>query len=66
MVNSLHGSVSGREGRSYGPRVALCLGPQNFPDAPNHANFPPCGLAPGQTYANRVRYKFGVTQACSP
>jgi aldose 1-epimerase len=54
----LDGAVIGRNGRSYGPRAGLCLEPQNFPDAPNHHDFPSCGLAPGQTYANRVRYKF--------
>jgi aldose 1-epimerase len=62
----LDGSASGNTGSTFGPRAGLCLEPQKFPDAPNHPNFPSCGLAAGQTYANRVRYKFGVTQACSP
>jgi aldose 1-epimerase len=56
--HSLHGSVAGREGRSYGPRAGLCLEPQNFPDAPNHANFPSCGLVPGQVYTSIVSYGF--------
>jgi aldose 1-epimerase len=54
----LDGSVIGRGSRSYGPRAGLCLEPQNFPDAPNHANFPSCGLVPGQVYTSIVSYGF--------
>jgi aldose 1-epimerase len=54
----LDGSVTGRGGHRYGPRAGLCLEPQSFPDAPNHPNFPSCGLEPGQVYTNRVIYKF--------
>jgi len=56
----LDGSVTGREGRSYGPRAGLCLEPQNFPDAPNHPSFPSCRLVPGQVYSNVVAYEFRV------
>jgi aldose 1-epimerase len=56
----LNGSVTGREGRSYGSRAGLCLEPQNFPDAPNHPHFPSCRLGPGELYTNRVAYKFGA------
>jgi aldose 1-epimerase len=54
----LDGSVTGRGGRRYGPRAGLCLEPQNFPDAPNHLNFPSCYLAHSEVYSNCVRYKF--------
>jgi len=54
----LDGSVTGRESRSYGPRAGLCLEPQNFPDAPNHPNFPSCRLEPGQVYTSIVSYGF--------
>jgi aldose 1-epimerase len=59
----LDGSVTGREGRSYGPRAGLCLEPQNFPDAPNHPHFPSCRLGPGEVYTNRVSYKFTTNQS---
>lgn len=54
----LDGSAIGRTGTSYGPRAGLCLEPQNFPDAPNHPNFPNCRLKPGEVYTNNVVYKF--------
>jgi len=54
----LDGSVTGRSGQNYGPRAGLCLEPQNFPDAPNHPNFPNSRLEPGEAYASRVVYKF--------
>ena len=57
----LDGSVIGRGSRSYGPRAGLCLEPQNFPDAPNHPNFPSCRLEPGKVYTNRVVYKFAAS-----
>jgi aldose 1-epimerase len=56
----LDGSVTGRGGRRYGPRAGLCLEPQNFPDAPNHPNFPSCRLEPGQVYTSVVAYGFGA------
>jgi aldose 1-epimerase len=62
----LDGSVTGRTGRNYGPRVGICLEPQNFPDAPNHPSFPSCCLVPDQTYANRLGYRFGGSSECDP
>ncbi|WP_434028921.1 aldose epimerase family protein [[Pseudomonas] boreopolis] len=38
----------------------LCLEPQQFPDAPNHAGFPDTILRPGQDYLHRIEYRFGV------
>jgi aldose 1-epimerase len=37
---------------------AVCLEPENFPDAPNHANFPSSILAPGQVYRAYLSYRF--------
>jgi len=54
----LDGSASGNTGSTFGPRAGLCLEPQNFPDAPNHPNFPKGRLDAGQAYSNRVVYKF--------
>ncbi|MFM8658141.1 MAG: aldose epimerase family protein [Chthoniobacterales bacterium] len=56
----LDGSVTGRTGTPHGPRAGLCLEPQNFPDAPNHPNFPESRLEPGEVYTNIVVYKFAA------
>jgi len=39
---------------------SICLEAQNYPDAPNHANFPSAILNLGQTYSNKISYKFNV------
>lgn len=36
----------------------LCLEPENFPDAPNHANFPSCILRPGETHRSYMSFTF--------
>jgi aldose 1-epimerase len=54
----LDGSVTGRGGRRHGPRAGLCLKPQNFPDAPNHAHFPKSRLEPCEVYTNCIVYQF--------
>ena len=41
---------------------SLCLEAQNFPDAPNFRNFPDAVLKPGETYYNRISYKFLVSK----
>jgi aldose 1-epimerase len=38
----------------------VCLEPQQFPDAPNHAEFPNTILRPGEDYLHRIEYRFGV------
>lgn len=58
--NFLDGTVEGKNGVRYGKRTALCLETGNFPDAPNHPNFPSCELRPGETYHHVMNYKFGV------
>lgn len=45
--NYLDGSLAG-QGRVFGPHAGLCLEPQQFPDAPNHAAFPRQVCRPGQ------------------
>ncbi|MGM1056578.1 MAG: aldose epimerase family protein [Bacteroidota bacterium] len=39
---------------------SICMETQNFPDAPNHANFPNSILEPGVKYLNRSVFKFGI------
>ncbi len=41
--NHLDGSITGKDGRVYKPRFALCLETQHFPDSPNHPSFPSTG-----------------------
>lgn len=48
----------GKSGKQYGPQTAICLETQNFPDAPNHSNFPSPILRPGEVYYEECSYKF--------
>jgi aldose 1-epimerase len=36
----------------------VCLEPENFPDAPNHPNFPSSILKPGEPYRRSMSYQF--------
>lgn len=56
--NFLDGSLKGKRGVVYNKYTGLCLEPQKFPDAPNHANFPSTVLRPGETYRHRSVYRF--------
>ena len=56
--NFLDGTIKGRGGQVYGHRGALCLETQHFPDSPNHPNFPPTILRPGQRYQSRTIVTF--------
>jgi aldose 1-epimerase len=61
--NSLDGSLTGKDGRSYGFRAGLCLEPQGFPDAPNQPAFPSVGLRPGEVYRRTIIHRFSTTTA---
>ena len=56
--NFLDGSFTGKGGAVYHKYAGLCLEPQHFPDAPNHANFPSTVLRPGETYRHISLYRF--------
>lgn len=58
--NFLDGSFPGKYGKRYNFRTALCLETQNFPDAPNHPDFPNAVLRPGEVYNQKTIYKFSV------
>lgn len=58
--NTLDGSIRGKGGKIYGRRAALCLETQNFPDAPNHPDFPSAILRQGQTFQTATVYRFSV------
>ncbi len=57
-ANYLHGCPLGKDGAPYDNRWAFCLETQNFPDAPNHPNFPSAVLHVGETYREETLYKF--------
>jgi len=58
--NFLDGTLTGKGGWVYKFRNALAMEPQDFPDSPNHPNFPSAELKPGETYRNTIIYKFGT------
>ena len=39
---------------------AICVEPENFPDAPNHANFPSSILKPGETHKSFMSFTFSA------
>jgi aldose 1-epimerase len=58
--NFLDGSITGKEGRVYNRRYALCLETQHFPDSPNHPSFPSTELKPGETFHSVTVYAFSA------
>ena len=59
--NFLDGSITGKSGRVYRQRDALCLEPQVYPDAPNKPDFPSARLDPGKTYRNAMVLRFSTS-----
>ena len=56
--NSLDGSIVGHSGRLYRQTDAVCFETQNFPDAPNHREFPSSVLRPGDVFTSTTVYEF--------
>ncbi|MFC0411021.1 aldose epimerase family protein [Roseomonas elaeocarpi] len=56
--NFLDGSVAGKGGRPLRQSDALCLEPQDWPDAPNRPDYPSTRLDPGDTYRHSIAYRF--------
>jgi len=48
----------GKEGVTYNRLSGICFETQNFPDAPNHPNFPSSILKPGETYFQETIFQF--------
>ena len=48
----------GKGGVLYGPRHAVCLETQHFPDAIHHPEFPSPVLQAGEVYRQRTVYRF--------
>lgn len=47
-------------GATYSEFSAICFETQNYPDAPNHANFPSSILKPGEEYVNESTFEFSI------
>ncbi len=60
--NFLDGTARGKGGRVYQHRTGFCLETQHYPDSPNHPSFPSTILHPGETYASKTVFTFGVSQ----
>lgn len=55
--NWLDGSPVSKSDRSYRDYDGVAIECQNFPDAPNHPDFPSCVLRPGETYSRTIIFK---------
>lgn len=51
-------SAHGKHGRRYPAHGGLCLETQQFPDAPNHPNYPSAILRPGRRFRARTTFTF--------
>ena len=60
--NFLDGTVTGKNGKVYNKRAAICLETQHYPDSPNKAEWPSVILEPGQTYNSHCIFKFSTKE----
>jgi aldose 1-epimerase len=60
--NWLAGSPVAKCGRSYNDYDGVAIECQNFPDAPNKADYPSPFLRPGETYQQAIIFAFGVRE----
>jgi aldose 1-epimerase len=51
-------AIKGKQNGDYHPLSGICFETQNFPDAPNHENFPSAVLKKGDEYFHKTSYKF--------
>lgn len=52
------GKIKGKEGANYHSLSGICFETQNYPDAPNHYNFPNAILKKGERYYHKTIYRF--------
>lgn len=50
--------IKGKENADYHTKSGICFETQNFPDAPNHSNFPSSFLKEGEVYHHKTIFKF--------
>jgi len=53
-----HAGMKDKAGNPMQPFSGIAVEPQNFPDAPNHPNFPSAVLKPGESYQQTIKYAF--------
>lgn len=58
--NFLDGTLTGKHGKVYNSRAAICLEPQHYPDSPNKPQWPSTVLEPGQKYSSESIIRFTV------
>jgi len=58
--NFMDGVDKGKRGEAHNYRCGIALETQNYPDAPNHSNFPVSELKSGETYKHICVYAFSV------
>ena len=58
--NWLDGNGNGKKGIPHKNRHAVALECQNYPDSPNHPEYPDCVLKPGELYLQKIEYDFGT------
>jgi aldose 1-epimerase len=58
--NFLDGSLTGKDGKTYQKRSALCLETQHFPDSPNHPKFPSSELKAGGHFHSVTIFRFST------
>ena len=59
-ANFLDGTLTGKSGKIYQKRNALCLETQHYPDSPNKPKFPTTTLRKGATYKSTTIYRFSA------
>ena len=60
--NFLDGTVTGKGGKVYGQRSAICLETQHYPDSPNKPEWPSVVLRPGEKYTSHCTFAFSVRE----
>lgn len=58
--NFFDGTSVGKNDIAFGFRTGIALETQDFPDAPNHDNFPSTVLRPGEEYTQQTIYAFST------
>ena len=58
--NWLSGCPQGKNGHVYEDYTGVAIECQNYPDAPNKADYPSCVLRPGEVYEQAIIFAFSV------
>lgn len=57
-ADTLSPDLVGTSGKNYGPRAAVALETQHFPDSPNRPDYPSTVLRPGETFRSTTVLSF--------